>query len=102
MVRERRQWWWLVGVMLSFAGVPLGSPEQRHESLVVSRIAFGSCANQSDPQVGFIYFYFFSFLVCSRVFRNCYKCFVNNLGIFALTGLDPYEQYQGYFQDNDY
>lgn len=71
MVRERRQCWWLVGVMLSFAGVPLGSPEQRHESLVVSRIAFGSCANQSDPQVCFFFFFRFLFaLVFSVIVRN--------------------------------
>ncbi|KAF3446961.1 hypothetical protein FNV43_RR12141 [Rhamnella rubrinervis] len=48
---ERRgRWWWLVGMMLSVTGICVGCPEEQRESLVVSRIAFGSCASQSDPQ----------------------------------------------------
>ncbi|KAG7971314.1 hypothetical protein I3843_07G127900 [Carya illinoinensis] len=44
-------WWWWWGLMIIGAVVAVASSgSQRKEDLLVSRIAFGSCSDQSDPQ----------------------------------------------------
>ncbi|TKY57013.1 Alkaline phosphatase D [Spatholobus suberectus] len=52
-IDQRRWWWWNAVVLIGMVGVAVtvtGSDSHEKQEQVVSRIAFGSCSNQSAPQ----------------------------------------------------
>jgi hypothetical protein len=58
--------WWALVVIGAVVVVASGASQKKHDPLV-SRIAFGSCSEQSDPQV-FFSFFSFHFPFHSRTF----------------------------------
>lgn len=81
---DQRRWrWWNAVVFIGMVGVT-GSNSQEKQKQVVSRIAFGSCSNQSAPQVPkkILFCYAFFSILILLLFILVLFCFVLSLFYF--------------------